>query len=147
MNSDTNSGFMDFYKVLQCNKNDTIDDIKKSYQNLLRNYHPDKKEIHADADTFLLVQKAWTVLRDPIKRKQYDAELTCQENLECLVYAHLNLMDLQHNKDMDSFEYSCRCGGTYSVLASQLKENNIMVGCDECSFCIEITIPDASKYS
>ncbi len=66
--------FIDYYKVLGIDKNDSEDDIKKAYRKLARKHHPDlnpnDKEAHKK---FQEINEANEVLSDPEKRKKYDA--------------------------------------------------------------------------
>lgn len=63
----------DFYKILQVPRDATEQQIKKSFRNLSKIYHPDKnngdKKSH---DMFIKVNKAYETLLDPEKRKVYD---------------------------------------------------------------------------
>lgn len=65
--------FIDYYKVLEIEKNATEEDIKKAYRRLARKLHPDlnpnNKEAHKK---FQLINEANEVLSDPEKRKKYD---------------------------------------------------------------------------
>ena len=65
--------FIDYYKVLEVDKNATQEDIKKAYRKLARKHHPDlnpnDKESHKK---FQQVNEANEVLSDPEKRKKYD---------------------------------------------------------------------------
>ncbi len=65
--------FIDYYKILELNKNATEADIKKAYRKLARKYHPDLNPNDAAAKaTFQRINEANEVLSDPEKRKKYD---------------------------------------------------------------------------
>jgi curved DNA-binding protein len=65
--------FIDYYKILEVDKNATAEDIKKAYRKLARKLHPDlnpnDKEAHKK---FQQINEANEVLSDPDKRKKYD---------------------------------------------------------------------------
>jgi len=65
--------FIDYYKVLDIDKNATANDVKKAYRKLARKLHPDlnpnDKESHKK---FQQINEANEVLSDPEKRKKYD---------------------------------------------------------------------------
>ncbi len=65
--------FIDYYKVLDLDKNATKSDIKKAYRKLARKYHPDLNPNNAEAQKkFQQINEAHEVLIDPEKRKKYD---------------------------------------------------------------------------
>jgi curved DNA-binding protein len=65
--------FIDYYKILELNKNASDDDIKKAYRRLARKYHPDLNPNDATAKSkFQQINEANEVLSDPEKRKKYD---------------------------------------------------------------------------
>src|SRR6187551_1779262 len=65
--------FIDYYKILEIDKNASEEDVKKAYRKLARKLHPDlnpnDKEAHKK---FQQVNEANEVLSDPVKRKKYD---------------------------------------------------------------------------
>ena len=62
----------DYYEVLGVNKNASEAEIKASFRNLAKKYHPDvSKEDNAEAK-FKEAQEAYAVLSDSEKRRQYD---------------------------------------------------------------------------
>jgi curved DNA-binding protein len=65
--------FIDYYKVLELNKDATDGDIKKAYRKLARKYHPDlNPNDNAAKVKFQQINEANEVLSDPEKRKKYD---------------------------------------------------------------------------
>lgn len=65
--------FIDYYKVLELDKNATDADIKKAYRKLARKYHPDLNPNDSDAKRkFQQINEANEVLSDPEKRKKFD---------------------------------------------------------------------------
>ncbi len=65
--------YQDYYKILGISRNATANEIKKRYRQLARKYHPDvNKEPNAE-EKFKQAKEAYEVLKDPEKRKAYDA--------------------------------------------------------------------------
>ncbi len=64
---------MDYYKILQVDKNASLDEIKKAYRRLALEKHPDRCGGNKDAEKeFVQIQEAFEVLSDADKRSQYD---------------------------------------------------------------------------
>jgi tetratricopeptide (TPR) repeat protein len=66
----------DYYKILQVPQKASIEEIKKAYRRLAREYHPD---LHpgdpAATERFKEICKAYEVLSDSVQRTQYDEAL------------------------------------------------------------------------
>ena len=63
----------DYYKVLGVGERANLDEIKKAYRKLARQYHPDQNQDKPDAeDRFKEIQEAYEVLSDTDKRRRYD---------------------------------------------------------------------------
>jgi DnaJ-domain-containing protein 1 len=69
-----------YYEVLGVQKNSSQAEIKAKYLNLARQYHPDRAKDKEVADRlFVQINRAYTTLRNPTKRAQYDATLIAAE--------------------------------------------------------------------
>ena len=71
---------MDYYKILEIDKNSTTQEIKKHYYKLAKKYHPDKNNGISD-ENFKLLSEAYSTLSNPKKRYLYDMKLLFKENL------------------------------------------------------------------
>lgn len=61
-----------FYEILGVTESSTEDDIKKSFKNLAKKYHPDLNKEHDAEKNFKDINEAYDTLKDPNKRAQYD---------------------------------------------------------------------------
>jgi len=61
---------MNPYAVLDVPRDADVDELKAAYRDAARATHPDKG---GSAEAFDAVQKSWLVLRDPVRRRHYDA--------------------------------------------------------------------------
>ena len=66
--------YQDYYKILGVDKNAKPEEISKSFKKLARKYHPDLNPGDKEAEEkFKHINEAYEVLKDPEKRKKYDA--------------------------------------------------------------------------
>ena len=65
--------FRDYYEVLGVSRTATQDEIQRAYRKLARKYHPDVSKAKDAEEKFKELNEAHEVLKDPEKRKKYDA--------------------------------------------------------------------------
>lgn len=115
----------DWYGILECDKDSTIEQIEKASRKLSFKYHPDKNK-DADAPAlFLLVQKAKDILLDPAKRKNIDTE----NKRKADVIAQKAKRDERMNKDRkrmrDQFEENLKKASEHKVSHEELMRNEV----------------------
>lgn len=129
-----------FYEILNCDRNASIEEIKKSYQSLILKHHPDKQE--QNAEIFIQLNEAWNILRDPDKRRAYDAEMLQKRFSENrIVHEVVNLStDFCFDEETNSYCRDCRCGGLFMVSKEEIDVTVSYLECDECSLVIAVTL-------
>jgi curved DNA-binding protein len=65
--------YQDYYETLGVPRDATQEQIQAAYRKLARKYHPDINKSSDAEDKFKRIGEAYEVLRDPEKRKRYDA--------------------------------------------------------------------------
>ena len=63
---------MNYYEILNVPNFSSIDDIKKSYKELIKINHPDKG---GNSEEFEKVKNAFEILKDDKKKKEFDNQL------------------------------------------------------------------------
>lgn len=64
----------EYYKILEISETASSEEIKKAFRKLSMKYHPDTNGGAPDSEEkFKKIQKAYSVLSDPEKKKNYDA--------------------------------------------------------------------------
>jgi len=64
----------DPYESLQVSRHAEIEVISAAYRTLARKYHPDKNTSPASTKRMQEINTAYAILKDPVKRKEYDRE-------------------------------------------------------------------------
>jgi len=66
-------GEKDFYRILGVDEKASQEEIKRAYRKLAKKYHPDSNRDKPQvAERFKEISEAYSVLKDPEKKKQYD---------------------------------------------------------------------------
>ena len=64
-----------FYQLLGLDPDATVDEIKKSYRALAKQYHPDKNIGDNTTELFQRLNSAYHTLTNPVSRREYDVSL------------------------------------------------------------------------
>lgn len=67
-----------YYQILGISPSATLEEIRKAYHRLARQYHPDVNPDRKTADTFKEITRIYEILTDPIARRDYDQQLAQQ---------------------------------------------------------------------
>ncbi|KAN0028517.1 hypothetical protein ACTFIV_010362 [Dictyostelium citrinum] len=98
MQSSTNQTFYDLFGLP---KNATKTEIKKSYYDLAKKYHPDKNKDENAEEMFKIISEAYIILSDDQNRKEYDEyiETTTNVNLDELIIMLRKVFGGEHFKN------------------------------------------------
>lgn len=107
-----------FYEILELSSNCSIEDIKNSYRQLCKIYHPDRNP--DNSDKFIEIQKAYETLIDEDLRREYDLDLICSPNYKPQKVNIKNNIELT----LDECYYGCLkkyrlFSGLYDVVVPQ----------------------------
>ncbi|XP_014209177.1 dnaJ homolog subfamily C member 16 [Copidosoma floridanum] len=69
------------YKILGVSRHATQKDIRKSYKNLVKEWHPDKTDHPAAESKFVEITKAYELLSDPERRRKFDNHGITEEGI------------------------------------------------------------------
>lgn len=130
---------MDYYKVLEVETTASIAEIKRSYQQLILRHHPDKNlESGGNIETFVQIDEAYKILRDPVSRKEYDSK-RFQQATSCQMIVHdtLRRSEFLYDESNNVNYHICKCGGWY-ILDEDATEHEYIICCDECSLAIKV---------
>ena len=82
----------DYYEFLQISPNAQPETIQRVYRFLAGRYHPDNAET-GDPEKFLLLNRAYEVLSEPMRRAQYDESLTTRPARRHDVFESVDFLD------------------------------------------------------
>lgn len=98
---------MNYYEVLGITSNVDIYEIKSAYRKLAMLYHPDRET--GNAETFKLINEAYSILSDNEKRKQYDVSFLSSSknnnvNLDSLTHPYDSTLNIFNGDLKEIFE-------------------------------------------
>ncbi|KAG9475763.1 hypothetical protein GDO78_003924 [Eleutherodactylus coqui] len=135
----------DWYSILGAHPSDSQAELRQKYQKLALLYHPDKR--HGDisperdaegAQKFIEISRAWTILGNEETKHAYDLQRRDREMTRSFpVDNQIHLEEMIWHEDEEHFYYSCRCGGQYIAIETDLEQTSL-VNCDSCSLIIEV---------
>jgi curved DNA-binding protein CbpA len=108
-----------YYNILQCKPNDSIDTIKTNYLRLVKEHHPDRNSNSKLSEELVKeYNEAYSVLSDPIKREKYNNYININSNTE-----------VTFNRNVQKNEYKSFFSKTTFVKSvnNQNRSRNILV--------------------
>ena len=88
---------MTYYDILNVSEDVTLKEIKHSYYQLSRKYHPDKN--NGDDTMFKKISEAYGVLSDHEKKRQYDFQLKPMDTMMFRPQFNINIQSMFQNMD------------------------------------------------
>ncbi|XP_024875532.1 dnaJ homolog subfamily C member 16 [Temnothorax curvispinosus] len=85
----------DPYKILGVSRHATVQDIRKAYKHLVKEWHPDKTDHPMAEDKFVEITKAYELLTDPERRRKFDYHGITEESIsrQRRDDSHFNVLD------------------------------------------------------
>lgn len=141
------------YDTLSISPTADAEDIRKAYRSLILAVHPDKHVLDVNYDDKSLtrvsrLQEAYSVLKNPETRAQYDCELRWNQAYdgETDVFDRIHISDMR-SKDSNStlLCYPCRCGDMFTLERGndEMEFLEFIVGCPSCSLSLAVINRDS----
>ena len=123
---------INYYEILKVPDFSSYEIIKKNYKQLMLESHPDKG---GDSDKFKLIREAYDLMKDDVKKKEYDNKLIYFQEM----YDRAEEINLQKNV----FNYKCiQCQKDNQIDKELIKEQNkfyqYITKCEGCSMIYKI---------
>jgi curved DNA-binding protein CbpA len=109
-----NQGSFDSLKILELNKNYTMDELRKAYKRLAYQSHPDKG---GSNEKFEMITKAYMYLLDELKKKENDQQFYQQRD-QSRIYMEKQRQEQRRNVNFDNINNDNTTNNNY-------KHNNI----------------------
>lgn len=161
------------YSILGANPSDSLSDLKKAYHRAARKFHPDKNlsepssSDHVSTDivdpsssaAFVELTKAWNILSDEARRREYDSWLREQALREetSILFDTVTIDEIMDSwtvidgsdteeeptdNSQVSYALDCRCGGSYVFEKGDMDSyatDTLYVLCSNCSLVVKVT--------
>ena len=85
---------INYYAILELQKDASTDDIKNKFRELALIHHPDRKESNCSED-FLKIRLAYSILSDPKKKAEFDARFNIGQEI-----------NIEKQKQTSAFDFS-----------------------------------------
>jgi len=125
-----------YYAILGVSEDANIQEIKKSYRNLAKKYHPDRNKSDHAEETIKKINEAFETLSDRKKRKQYDLESSNIFDLEESNNGEKENLSDQKQENLQNFgksEFKSNFGHDSSLLDTIRSRFHILI---EPSLCL-----------
>uniref|UniRef100_A0A3P9ICS1 DnaJ (Hsp40) homolog, subfamily C, member 24 n=1 Tax=Oryzias latipes TaxID=8090 RepID=A0A3P9ICS1_ORYLA len=147
----------DLYAVLGAHPSDSVQQLRRQYQQLALQFHPDRvggqrsSTAESALSRFLEVDAAWKILSDQKTRREYDSQRRAEAlKQDWPVDSTVHLEDMSFDPDDRMFVCDCRCGGGFSISEQEVEETqqedgnegtcrSVLVCCDTCSLSVCVT--------
>jgi len=131
-----------YYEVLGVSPTATFQELKRVFQQLARQHHPDKvsekSQLSDQSSRFVAISEAWKVLGNAELRKQYDAVWVqrCTAQAQT-IQDYVSIEEFDVTAD-NRWVFPCRCGGEYELNSQNIEFHVDYLSCPSCSLCIAI---------
>jgi NhaP-type Na+/H+ and K+/H+ antiporter len=137
----------DPFEVLGVSRDCDQRELKRKYQQLARELHPDKNQYLGELERkektkmFQNVEKAYHLLENESDRERINAKLTGEDlRQDWPVSDTLILADMEYCPEEKCYSCQCRCGGSYVVQEEDLPADCVVICCSFCTLCIEVCV-------
>lgn len=143
----------DFYSVLKLNRSADAHEIRRNYQTLAKQYHPDKLPVSCTAEDrasasqqFQKICQAYETLSNEELRKSYDDSTKARSLTQDFpLSGTVDLDEMAFENATSSYSSPCRCGGDYVISEEEMTSGIDTVVCSMCTLAVRVLYQEAAK--